>query len=733
MTDGQADRRARLNVLGYMELEDATGRSVVTVLRRPKLAALLCVLAVGSSAVRSRERLMAMFWPDASASKASHSLNQLVYQLRKELGDVIERRGDQLVVDRDRLWCDVDEFERQLELSEHSEVAGLYRGAFLEGLYLSDAPEFERWVEVERGRLARAASQSLWSLAEGLAAESKMVEAANAARRAARLMPGEESTMRRLLGFLDGIGDRAGAISAYDDFARFLRSEFEVAPSPETTALIDRIRSREAVVADIPVRRPDLANDLEEPEGVATAPGLRGDEDRARPPSHQWLPRRWALAAVATVGVMVLGASWLRSVSSARPDLSGPVSLRVDRASSTSTVLDEVARTLVGDLSQTERFAVLDAEGTGSTDADLIVRLAAYGAGQGAMVEVRLVDARTNVVAAVRTFPASEASPGAVRFVRQRTGSIVSRRAMEGAASEEVLSLMRRADRLEAEGAEQRRAGLPLIAWSHLMAADTALMRAERGAPDWVEPTLRRGWLALERVLILTETNAADSTVLDLTRDSRGFAQIYLEAEQHAERVLQRRPSSSMGFELRGAVAYSQLQPIVFADDNLRASAIADLTRAVELDPHLPQAWLRLSRLWQAEGDLGRAYVAVGEAVATDPYLRYDQVTARFLLRGATWANDGTVARTTCVEGRRLFPEDDVFAECSLFMEGWLGDTSSLARAQAAFDSLDASGDGVGHRRGLRMLYLAGAAARSGDVARARALIEQEGALPRSS
>jgi DNA-binding SARP family transcriptional activator len=43
---------------------------------------------------------------------------------------------------------------------------------------------------------------------------------------------------------LDRIGDRAGAIKLYEEFAARLRADLDVEPSPETTALVKTIRSR---------------------------------------------------------------------------------------------------------------------------------------------------------------------------------------------------------------------------------------------------------------------------------------------------------------------------------------------------------------------------------------------------------------------------------------------------------------------------------------------------------
>jgi serine/threonine-protein kinase len=43
---------------------------------------------------------------------------------------------------------------------------------------------------------------------------------------------------------LERLGDRAGAIKIYDDFATRLRADLDVEPSAETTELMRAIRAR---------------------------------------------------------------------------------------------------------------------------------------------------------------------------------------------------------------------------------------------------------------------------------------------------------------------------------------------------------------------------------------------------------------------------------------------------------------------------------------------------------
>ncbi|HEU4829434.1 MAG TPA: tetratricopeptide repeat protein, partial [Gemmatimonadales bacterium] len=81
------------------------------------------------------------------------------------------------------------------------------------------------------------------------------------ARRALALAPDDEGEVRNLIKLLGRLGDRAGAVQAYEDFARRLRVDFEVEPAPETLATIEAIRTRQvaAVPSPLPLPAPVVA------------------------------------------------------------------------------------------------------------------------------------------------------------------------------------------------------------------------------------------------------------------------------------------------------------------------------------------------------------------------------------------------------------------------------------------------------------------------------------------
>jgi serine/threonine-protein kinase len=236
-----------LHLLGGLDLVGDTG-TTPTILRQPKRVALLAYLAAGSEGgYRRRDSLIGLFWPDSDPESARHSLRQALYVIRKEIGSsAIRTRGDEEVgLDPAAIESDAARFQALARDGFAREAMQIYRGDLLPGFYLDNAPEFEHWLEVERLRLRRLASDLSWILAEAARRDGDGTEAARRARMAVELDPFNESSLHRLIELLDAQGDRAGALAAFDHFARRLSEEYEAEPSPETRALVDRVRSRQ--------------------------------------------------------------------------------------------------------------------------------------------------------------------------------------------------------------------------------------------------------------------------------------------------------------------------------------------------------------------------------------------------------------------------------------------------------------------------------------------------------
>src|SRR5678816_202449 len=76
----------RLETLGGLTLRSEAGELVVT--QRRRLALVVLVAAAGDHGI-TRDRLMASLWPERSADAARHSLEQLFYALRRDVGDTV--------------------------------------------------------------------------------------------------------------------------------------------------------------------------------------------------------------------------------------------------------------------------------------------------------------------------------------------------------------------------------------------------------------------------------------------------------------------------------------------------------------------------------------------------------------------------------------------------------------------------------------------------------------------
>jgi DNA-binding SARP family transcriptional activator len=119
----------------------------------------------------------------------------------------------------------------------------LYAGPFLDGFFLRDAPEFDRWVEDQRRRLQRRCSEAIIRLARGASATGDHVHALAWWRRAVELDPFDTETVRHLVQASLIVGDRASALRHVHQHADLLRTELGLDPDPNLVRLMDQVRS----------------------------------------------------------------------------------------------------------------------------------------------------------------------------------------------------------------------------------------------------------------------------------------------------------------------------------------------------------------------------------------------------------------------------------------------------------------------------------------------------------
>ena len=233
-----------LRLLGSIEVRSGHPGSGRTVLTQPKRVALLIYLALAEPAgLHSRDRLLALLWPEGDDASARHSLRNALHALRQATGDgAIVTRGEAWVgLDFDGLRCDAIELRSHLAAGRLDAALALGKGELAPGFHLSGAPDFERWLDKERVTLARAVRAAAWQRADAL--EHTGPAGLEALRQAVRLDPGDEPGARRLMRMLAAAGDRAGALRAYQDLAGWLTHELDAQPSVETQLLAAEMRA----------------------------------------------------------------------------------------------------------------------------------------------------------------------------------------------------------------------------------------------------------------------------------------------------------------------------------------------------------------------------------------------------------------------------------------------------------------------------------------------------------
>jgi DNA-binding SARP family transcriptional activator len=259
------DIRYRIRSFGRPAVEGPNGPLGGCAAQRQALALLTVVAAAGERGL-SRDKIVALLWPETDTRRSSHRLSQLLHALRRTLGeDALLASAGEIRVNPDRMTSDVAEFHAARSRGALDIAAECYSGPFMDGFFLGDAPEFERWVESERAALTRAYGEALETLAIEAEAAGERASASRWWSLLAAHEPLSSRVIMRLMSALAAYGDRAGALHHAHRYEVGVERELEAAPNPAVLALADRLR-RTAIAG--------VANSDDRPYSIAVSPIL---------------------------------------------------------------------------------------------------------------------------------------------------------------------------------------------------------------------------------------------------------------------------------------------------------------------------------------------------------------------------------------------------------------------------------------------------------------------------
>jgi DNA-binding SARP family transcriptional activator len=273
--------------LHYLELsllgpfEARLNGEPVRALTSEKMRALLAYLAVEADRPYPREQLAELLWPDKPPGIALQNLRQSLTRLQRLLPHpaalqpflTITRHTVQFNVNSD-VWLDTDAFEAARDFCQHhahkrldrcrdcapqlETIAQLYRGEFLADLIAGSAA-FEEWAVLKREWYRREALQALDHLAQRLEWQGRYEQAYQQAWRQVEIDPLREEAHAQVMRNLALSNRPREALLQYENLRQLLRTELNVEPAAETTALMGHIRDGALLQAATQLAAPVLA------------------------------------------------------------------------------------------------------------------------------------------------------------------------------------------------------------------------------------------------------------------------------------------------------------------------------------------------------------------------------------------------------------------------------------------------------------------------------------------
>ena len=231
-----------VQLLGGACLRSGTAALTGPPAQRHRIALLTLIVAAWPKPI-SRDRAMALLWPERDLPNARRLLNLAVHVLRGVLGEsAIASTGDGLLFDPTCVTCDLHELRSAMSRQDSERVVELYAGPLLDGFHLDDSTDFSYWLDERRAELSHAYIGALLAIALRQEQTGDVHGRVGTCRRLVAADPHSGVHAQSLMRALDAAGDHAAAIQHASEHANRLRADLDLEPDPDVAALAERLR-----------------------------------------------------------------------------------------------------------------------------------------------------------------------------------------------------------------------------------------------------------------------------------------------------------------------------------------------------------------------------------------------------------------------------------------------------------------------------------------------------------
>jgi len=228
--------------------------------KRKKALALLAYLALETGQQCRRERLLAVFWPDQDEESARAGLRRTLAALTETpLRAWVEADRQSVWLKNDNpLWVDCLAIRsaHDADPDTQAQAVTLYRGAFMDGFTLTDAPPFDDWQTAQTQQTESQMSRLLAQLCRHYAERQLPVQGLEAARLWLQVDPYLEAAHQAYMQMLTLAQQHAAALQHFQRYTEQLQAEFGSAPSAAMHAFVEGLRQADSPA---PVSRPRVA------------------------------------------------------------------------------------------------------------------------------------------------------------------------------------------------------------------------------------------------------------------------------------------------------------------------------------------------------------------------------------------------------------------------------------------------------------------------------------------